>query len=341
MKLKMLLRAMLLITSVVINANIQAADKETGTTSLQPFKKSYLLFNPNRGTNDDGEFKIQISWLTLFKAHEFEKSLWGMDIDSPKILNIGFNYTQMFFNDFGRDSAPIVSTDYLPGFFLALQSRKSAFAGFKQFVLGWEHQSNGEYEGDFNRSWDRGYGEVLLGFGRSYLDNQKDYTRILQETNKKARKNLRFTTIGDDRLNLRVRVSWPINVSRDNRRIRDFYGVYELEASIRDRFNAVSVTLLGGHKKTSTVLEISSKRIPFLSDLNEKLNEKYQCQNDTREGFKQRLVCLARYAVAPFDLADNHGAWMLQYFNGYGERIRDFNIKEEDAFRLGYRFSML
>lgn len=315
-----------------------AQDLETGTSSIQTFKKNYILFNSSRGSNDDGEFKLQLSFLTLFKAHEFQDKLMWFDINSNKVLNVGFNYTQTFFNDFGLDSSPVVATDYLPGLFVSLHSRGSAFAGFKQFLFGWEHQSNGEFQGEANRSWDRGFGEILLGFGRSFA---KDQQSALQHGNLKSLKNVRFGRMGDDRANLRLRVTWPINISEDNLRIRDFYGVTELEASIRDQHHEASVTMLGGHVKQSFLFEISSKRIPGLADLNERWNQNYRCQEQSRSGLKQRLVCLARYVVAPFDLADNHGAWMLQYFNGYGEHIRNFDVKENDVVRIGYRFSML
>lgn len=317
---------------------LYADSPATAGNAIQPYKKNYLLLSTNEGSDDRCDAKIQLSFLTLLNALSLpeNQSILGLRLRTPKKLNIGFNYTQTFFNDLCENSSPMVSTDYMPGLFLSFQETvKESGAEFKQLVFGWDHQSNGEFEGQTNRSWDRLYAEVLFGY------NAKRDMQMHSQINPPPTSVNSFGRVGDDRVNLRIRFAHDWSVSDDNPDIADFYGMAEAEFSYTTTNTQTSLMVSGseGYDRNFLRFELSTKYVPGLSHINSAINDKYQCLSNP-SGFWTGVMCqVIRAPFALFDLRGVPGSWMLQLFDGYGERIRDYNVNTSHAFRFGYRFA--
>lgn len=207
--------------------------------------------------------------------------------------------------------------------------------------MGWEHQSNGEFAGQRNRGVDRLFVEVLFGFGRDFRDYTNDETYLASQQNAAAddRQNIRFSRMGSDEFNLRIRGSTSRNISNENNDIDDFYGVVELEGTYRTQHTETGITISRGEKKGSVMLEYGVKSIPRFHALNQ--SWKGRCDSIVDKQILQSLGCSLRYVFsAPFDLRDNHGAWFLQYYDGYGDRIVDYDKPIDNELRFGFRFKM-
>jgi len=320
---------------------LETPDDETGTSIFQSFKSSSLLLPLGSDGLGRAEARIQLSLATMFKASVFRDKFLLFKLDSPKVANIGLNYTQVSFDDLEEGSFPIVSTDYLPGIFLSLHSTDIAKYGFRQTVIGWEHQSNGEFEGQLNRGWDRAYVEVLFGYGRPFVKIDDVSAALINTEDNTNDKNIvgtvPFRRPGSDTVNIRLRSAAPFRISEENQDIDDFYGLLEVEATYRTDITFSGVSLSFGKERGSVTFEFSTKVIPILAHINRWADDKFKCQNPARVSLSQRSACIARYLVAPFDLKNNHGAWSLQYFEGYGDRIRDFDQRVSGPLRFGYR----
>ena len=321
----------------------QDIDIKENSNPIEPYKKNYLAFPFRANSDGDNEARVQFSFLAMFKAKEFEvgDKLFLNSLESRKVLNVGFTYTQHLYDDIADSSFPVVSTDYFPGLFASIHDRDTSNSLVKQFLFGWEHQSNGEYEGQRNRGVDRIFVETLFGFGsdfRHYTRSQ-NYQESQLALDSSKRQNIKFSRMGSDEYNLRLRASHSLNISNENKNIDEFYGVLELEGTYRTQYTETGVTISRGTEKGSVMLEFGTKYIPGFDKINPAWKEK--CDSIIDKKILQGIGCSIRYILAaPFDLKNNHGAWFLQYYNGYGDRIRDYDQRINNEVRFGFRFKL-
>lgn len=108
-----------------VSAQELRANNVLDQNPIEPYKKNYLAFPFKANSDGDNEARIQLSFLAMFKAHEYEvgEKLFGFTLETRKVLNLGFTYTQHFYNNVADSSYPVVSTDYMPGLFISLHDR--------------------------------------------------------------------------------------------------------------------------------------------------------------------------------------------------------------------------
>jgi outer membrane phospholipase A len=312
--------------------------EEKSRFQIEPYKNNYVIFSTNRGS-EGCDAKLQLSFLANLKSGQWRR--FPFTSANPVDIAVNFNYTQVFFDDLCASSSPIVTSDYMPGVFISIgrQTPVSGF-GFRPFKLGWEHQSNGEFEGESNRGWDRLFMETLLGYNQK---NNAFYSNVnsIRDSTKRSDRYRGFP--GVDKFNARLRWSFYQKVSDDNADIEDFYGLIDAEFTYSTHITQTSLSLSRGREKGWTQLEFTTKFVPGLGHLNRQILKANLCKRNNQRTGGRRLwdavACVVRPLFSMFDLVDNNGAWMLQYFDGYGERIRDYNLRTDGALRIGFRYS--
>lgn len=182
--------------------------------------------------------------------------------------------------------------------------------------------------------------EALLGYNPK---NNEFYSNVnsIRDNNTQTDRYRGFP--GVDKFNLRLRWSFYRKVSSDNADIEDFYGLIDADFTYSTHITQTSLSLSRGYEKGWTQLELTTKFVPGLGHINRKILKTNLCkQNNPHKGARRvwdTAACLVRPLFGMFDLVDNNGAWMLQYFDGYGERIRDYNLRTDGALRIGFRYS--
>ncbi len=277
---------------------------------FKPYKNNYLLRSNNQGSKGGCDAKVQIS----FVQNWYEDSPTWAESFTHKIA-FNFSYTQTFFDDLCEDSKPVTAINYKPGLILALgEDKNKEGVVYRPFKIGWEHQSNGEFQGVENRGWDRFFLEVKLGYNPK---ERKKYLGIpFENSNQEARKpSVRFQK--SDALNARFRLwSEPFSgIANENVDIDEFYGRAEVELSFTTKSTQFSIFRDAGwnnkFQRGRYIIEFSTKYIPILGNF--KFTKKF------------------------FDRRGENGSWMVQHYEGFGEDIRDYN-QEVSGTRIGFRF---
>ncbi len=233
----------------------------------------------------------------------FKHQLGGEEIPMMNVdNNLFFVYTQRSFNDLCESSSPFRATNYLPGlvWIETIERNEDANVQLREWSAGFEHESNG-LAGVQSRSWNRLFLEAIATNGTKPRDS------LLEPMDRGVFKHL-------DEIALRFRIWDIISKSGNNQDIRDFQGSFETQLTYTTKGEQFALKIRRAPKFNSanTTFEITTRVIPLLRHI-------------------------PALGPALFDLTDTKLAFFFQYFNGYGEELTEYSVKEE-VFRFGIRF---